>query len=254
MQDFIESNMAVSAIGLYALWVLLTYLLEGRLLTLNRPEAKRQRAAYAFLANIAVGIVLAGWLLSVLVDSHDMLPHRAGFQDGARIVVSLLAAVALGAIFFRLQRPPTNHPVVLLNSFAQVWTVSAAEVMVCWAVVGAVVEESLRDQGKALAVIAAALVASLLFGAYHIAHSPPFNSPRMIFGLSVIGLLTSVFFFVSRDIYGTIVFHNFFAVFGVLRALSRADKLAEFETPSVPLVATAAISLVALVAVHIAWL
>ena len=166
----------------------------------------------------------------------------------------MLVAAALGLAFFRLQQPPSRHPMVVLNGLAQVWTVSAAEVMVCWAVAGAVTEELLRDQGEVLAVIAASLVASALFGAYHIAHSPPFNSPGMILKLAGIGLLTSLFFFVSRDIYGTIVFHNFFALFGVLRALSEAGKLAEFQRLSAPLLVTAGISLASLVAVHLIWL
>jgi len=254
MQDFISSHMAISAVGLYVIWLGLTYLLEGRLLTLRRPEAKGQRAVYAIVVNILVGLVLSGWLLSVLADAGEIRSHRAGFREGVRIVLSVLAATGLGLAFFRLQRPPSRHPMVVLNGFAQVWTVSAAEIMVCWAVVGAVTEELLRDRSELLAVIAAALVASVLFGVYHIGHSPPFNSPGMILKLTGIGLLTSLFFFVSRDVYGTIVFHNVFALFGVLRALQGAGKLAEFERLSMPLLATAGVSLVTLITTHLIWL
>lgn len=254
MRDFISSQMVMSGLALYALWVGLTYLLEGRLLTLRRPEARRQRAVYAVVANILVGVALAGWLLSVLVDTGKIELHRAGFQDATRIVLSVLVAALLGLLFFRLQRPPSRHPMVVLNGFAQVWTVSVAEVMVCWAVISAVTEESLRDTSEVLAIVVAALVASALFGVYHIAHSPPFNRPEMVLRLTGIGLLTSLFFFISRDVYGTIVFHNFFALFGVLRALAQTGKLKELEWPSVPLLMTAGVSLAALVIVHIAWL
>ena len=34
--------------------------------------------------------------------------------------------------------------------------------------------------------------------------------------LSAIGLITSLFFVVSRAVYGTIAFHNFLAIFGVI--------------------------------------
>ena len=254
MQDFIGSHVAISAVGLYVIWLGLTYLLEGRLLTLRRPEARGQRAVYAIVVNILVGIVLSGWLLAVLADAGAIRPHRAGFQEGIRIAFSVIAAAGLGLAFFRLQRPPSRHPMVVLNGFAQVWTVSAAEIMVCWAVVGAVTEDLLQDRGDVLSMIAAALVASALFGVYHIGHSPPFNRPGMILKLTGIGLLTSLFFFVSRDIYGTIVFHNVFALFGVLRALQGAGKLAEFERLSMPLLATAGVSLVTLIAVHLIWL
>src|ERR671910_637515 len=44
------------ALSLYLLWVLATYLLEGRILTLQRSEATGARLAYALVANILVGI------------------------------------------------------------------------------------------------------------------------------------------------------------------------------------------------------
>jgi len=44
------------ALALYLLWVLVTYLLEGRILILQRPEATGARLAYALVANILIGI------------------------------------------------------------------------------------------------------------------------------------------------------------------------------------------------------
>ena len=44
------------ALALYLLWVLVTYLLEGRILTLQRPEATGARLAYELVANILIGI------------------------------------------------------------------------------------------------------------------------------------------------------------------------------------------------------
>jgi hypothetical protein len=55
----------------------------------------------------------------------------------------------------------------------------------------------------------------------------------MIGGLTLVGLVTSVFF-VGRDVYGTIVFHNFLALFGVLRALAETGALVRYETPQAP--------------------
>jgi hypothetical protein len=42
------------ALALYLLWVLLTYLLEGRLLTFQRPDATAARFLYALVANILI--------------------------------------------------------------------------------------------------------------------------------------------------------------------------------------------------------
>jgi hypothetical protein len=40
------------ALGLYSLWVLLTYLLKGRQQTLLRPEVATLRLVYALVANL----------------------------------------------------------------------------------------------------------------------------------------------------------------------------------------------------------
>jgi hypothetical protein len=136
----------------------------------------------------------------------------------------------------------------VVNAFAQVFVVSMAEVMVCWALVGGMV--ALGVGGSRWASITfAVVVASLLFGFYHFAHSAPFNTPRMVIFLSVIGLMTSVFFFVSRDVYATILFHNFLGAFGVVQALAAQQNLGAFEVLQVPLIATAIAALVVLVTV-----
>ena len=132
---------------------------------------------------------------------------------------------------------------------------SIAEVLVCWAVVGSVAESLLRNgRGRWMSVILAASIASVLFGVYHFAHSPPFNAVGTVVFLSVIGLVTSAFFFPSRDIYGTIAFHNFLGIFGVIGALESSGNLVSFERPVIPLLVMAVVAIAALIAVHVLWL
>jgi hypothetical protein len=61
--------------------------------------------------------------------------------------------------------------------------------------------------------------AALVFGVYHFAHSPPFNTPTMVLFLSGVGVATGIFFFIGDDVYSTIVLHNAFAIRGVIQAL-----------------------------------
>jgi hypothetical protein len=66
--------------------------------------------------------------------------------------------------------------------------------------------------------------------------------------LSAIGLLTSVFFFLCRDVYATILFHNFLGMFGVVQALRVQDNLGAFQTVQASLVGTALVALLVLIA------
>jgi hypothetical protein len=132
--------------GLYAAWLAATYLLEGLPRTLLRPDAVALRAAYAVVANVLVGIGGGGLALTWLVRRIALPPAAAGVQRSARTVVSVVSGTALGIATYTLQSPPARAVAVTVNAFLQVFAVSAAEVV----------------------------------GVYHIGHSPPFDSARMI--------------------------------------------------------------------------
>jgi membrane protease YdiL (CAAX protease family) len=104
-------------------------------------------------------------------------PRQAGFRGIGHAVVAVVIGGTLGFVLYVLQGAPTLNPVVIINAFAQVLVGSIAEVLVCWAVVGSLARAILRDgRGRWVSVILAALIASVLFGVFHFAHSPPFNT------------------------------------------------------------------------------
>ncbi|HEX6267787.1 MAG TPA: hypothetical protein VFZ81_12945 [Burkholderiales bacterium] len=223
-------------------------MLEGLPGTLARPEAAGLRLAYALLANLGVGIVLSLCLIRRHLRDAALGAADYGLGGAARTSASVAGAALVGYALFRLSHPQPVDAIVLLNAFAQVWAVSAAEIMVCWALVGATLRSALRPWSRAGAVLLAAAAASVLFGVYHFAHSPPFNEIRMVLFLTAVGFATSLWWFASRDLYGTVVFHNFLGVTGVLAALEAAGKVPERAEPALPLIATAA-----LVTAAIAW-
>jgi hypothetical protein len=243
-----RSLAVAAALTLYAVWTLATWLLEGRIETLLRPEAALDRAAYAIIANLLIGILGAMVVLRFLVRwrSVDMPAAESGRSGSS--AVRIIIGLALGLAFYLLQGSPSLDPIVLMNAFSQVLVVSAAEVVVCWAVVGAVMEAVLRSHGHVVSIIGAALVASALFGLYHFAHSAPFNTPGMVALLSVVGLLTSAFFFIVRDIYATIAFHNFLGMFGVVQALAVTGQLGAFTALQPPLL------IMAVATIAVLWL
>ena len=105
----------------------------------------------------------------------------------------------------------------------------------------------MRDRGRWVSAILAALIASAFFAEYHFGHSPPFNRVPLVVFLSVIGLVTSVFLFFSGGVYGTIAFHNFLGITGVIVALEASGNLSAFERAILPLLvmAVTALTLVA---------
>lgn len=225
------------AIALFAGWTLATFLLEGRLLTLQRPAATQARLLYTLVANVLIGTLLASYVIrTVLREGRAPVIFTHGLARRRRIAASVLLGLGLGAAVLAVQGLPTWHPIVLVNTFLQVVVVSIAEVMVCWAILGTVVRNSVGPGPRGM--MAGLVAAALAFGLYHFAHSPPFNSLGMVGFLSIMGLVTGLYFFVARDLYGTVLFHNAVAVKGVTTALAETDRLEFYERLQWPLLVT----------------
>lgn len=239
------------ALLLYVAWTLATLLLEGWPRTLLRPEAVGARVAYALVANVLIGTVAAGLTLRRLVRDLPVTPVAAGFGPSRRTLLAVPLGAAAGALLYVLQGAPSGNPVVLANAYAQTLNVTIAEVLVCWSVVATAWYGASGGPGRRWAPVAAGLVAAIAFGVYHVAHSPPFNTLPMMALLTMVGFATSVFFLVSRDIYGTIVFHNFLALVGVVGALAAAGRLAPYETVQAPLLVLGLASLAAVILTHV---
>lgn len=212
-----------------------------------RPEASNDRLIYALGVNLLLGIIGTLLLLRWMRVRFGTPPAAScGFGGPLRTAASTVAAIFLGLASYYGQGAPSTHPVVSTNAFAQAFVVSVAEVLVCWSLVGATVEAVLQPRLGRGPVFAAAVVAAVVFGLYHFAHSAPFNTRAMVVLLAVVGLVTGLFFFVSRDALGTAVFHNFLGTFGVTQALEEAGALAALEVLQPPLVGTALTTAVAL--------
>lgn len=242
-----KRNAVIAALALYLVWALATWFLEGRIETLLRPEAIADRLIYILVANFLIGIVAAALVLRSVISSGAVDRVNTGFGPGRPSVLWVVTGFVVGLAFYFLQGAPSTHPMVIVNAYAQVFAVSTAEVLVCWALVGGVLSSAIGGS-RWVSSLVAAIVASVLFGLYHFGHSPPFDTVSMVSFLAVIGLVTSAVFFVTRDVYATIVFHNFLGVFGVARALAEAGQLEGFRQPQVPLLVTAVVTLAILIA------
>lgn len=236
-------------IVMYLAWVAATYLLEGLPQTLLRPEAAGLRVSYAVVANLVVGLGGSGLILARLAQRHGVPAATAGFRSKRRTLLSVVAGAALGTLVYTAQSPPARPVAELINAFSQVLTTSAAEVIVCWALVTAVIGAARPSISAPHARALALAPASVLFGLYHVAHSAPFNTPGMIVLLTGVGLLTGTFYLCAGEIIGTLVFHNFLALFGVLGVLDRSGRTPVYQHVQLPLVLTAAAALAVIVTV-----
>lgn len=232
------------AVGTYAVWTALTWVLEGRMQTFLRPDAVGDRLVYTGVANIVVGSILALLLVREFTASSFVSRARLGFRSVPRTLVAVGLGGGIGFVLFALQQPSTTDPVVVMNVFAQVLPVSIAEVIVCWVVVGGSVAALLRHRGwnTYIAHGFALVVSSILFGVYHFAHSPPFNSVEMVGLLTIVGVGTGLVYFVGRSFYGTLAFHNVMALTGIVSSLASTDQIGSYQQPLPPLLATALIA------------
>jgi hypothetical protein len=250
----VKNWVLIFAIVTYIVWVIVTWLLEGRIFTLLRPEAVVDRITYTIVANIIIGIFLALFVVRFAMNARIISLDSSGFRPLKRTILAIVIAFILGFILMILLNPPTLNPTVLLNVYAQVFTVTIAEIAVCWAVMGSITEGLLNSRGSFLAIFAGIIVASALFGLYHFAHSPPFNQPGMVAFLFLFGVVTSLVYFIGRDIYATMVFHNFFGSYGVMQSLATAGILTIYTVPLYPIIGMAIISIFIFIAVDLLYI
>ena len=202
------------------------------------------------IANIAIGTVLSAIAIRYLLKAQLLKPEQLGLSKSRlRTAVIIASAAAGGLALFILQNPRTTEPIVVFNAFMQVLPVSIAEVMVCWALIGSSFESLARNNNNnkgriVLSVIVGAVAASVLFGVYHYAHSPPFNQTSVVLFLMLPSIATAVTFFLGRDIYAAVIVQNFMGIVGVLAGL---PNLEVYRQPMVPIYALTAVSVAALI-------
>jgi len=234
----------VIAIVVYLVWTFSTYLFEGRINLLHRDDPLG-RFLYSVVVNMIIGTVVS--ILAIkpfIISSGQLSLSQIGFRSVKNTVVLAAVAGTAGFVLFAIQGPVTLNPIVISNIFSQTLPTSIAEVVVCWAVIGASIESFSKNIfGKKLSVIAGIIISTGLFGVYHFAHSEPFNKIGMVMILMLPGLLTSIVYFLGRNIYATIIFHNFQALLGVLASVE-IERMLQTQFPVVLLAVTSVLVLI----------
>ena len=239
------------ALLIYIIWVAATYILEGRIHLFEKVDPI-DRMAYVVIANIAIGTVLSAIAIRYLLKAQLIKPEQLGLSKSRLRTAAIIGSALVGGLtLFVLQNPRTLEPLIVFNVFMQALPVSIAEVMVCWALIGSSFESVAKNnnnnnnKGRIVSsVIVGAVSASVLFGVYHYAHSPPFNQTTIVLFLMLPSIATAVTFFLGRDIYAAVIVQNFMGIVGVLAGL---PNLEVYRQPMVPIYALSAVSVAALV-------
>ncbi|WP_458747316.1 CPBP family intramembrane glutamic endopeptidase [Candidatus Nitrosocosmicus sp. T] len=234
----------IIAITVYLVWTFATYFFEGRINLLHRDDPLG-RFEYSVIVNMIIGTVIA--ILAIkpsIIASGQLSLSQIGFRSVKHTVVLVTVAGTIGFLLFVIQGPTSLNTIVISNVFSQTLPTSIAEVVVCWAVIGASMESFSKNKfGKKLSVIVGIIISTVLFGVYHFAHSEPFNQVHMVMILMLPGLLTSIVYFVGRNIYATIVFHNFQALFGVMASVE-IERMLELQFPVIMLAVASVLVLI----------
>ena len=238
------SSLTIIAILIYLMWTLATYFFEGRVDLLHKNDPVG-RLEYTIIANIVIGIVLSMIFVKYALSAGLFSARQIGLRSITNTAILTAVTSIVGFFLFYVQGPSTLNPTAITNVFLQTLPVSIAEVIVCWVIVGASVESLANNRlgKKKTSLIAGLLISTVVFGVYHFAHSAPFNQPQVVFFLMLPGILTGVVYFLGRNIYATIVFHNFQALFGVLASVP----LSQMLQIQIPIVLLAGISIVTLI-------
>ena len=124
------------AIAIYLVWILATYLLEGRINLLHKADPTG-RFIYVITANIIIGTFVAIWLVKgSIIKAGFVTIKQSGFQPIKRTLVVVAIAGVVGYFLFFIQHPASFDPIVLFNVLVQTLPTSIAEVVICWVVIG----------------------------------------------------------------------------------------------------------------------
>lgn len=239
---YFDKKFLLIPLGTYLLWVSSTYMLEGRINLLQQQDVLG-RFSYVIIANILIGNILAMYLLKRSIKSRFSSLNQLGFRSLKRTLLMVTIAVIIGLLLFTVQQPSSLNPIIIMNTFAQTLPTSIAEVVVCWVLIGVSFESFLLSKKRSIhiranrimCIILASVTATFFFGLYHFAHSEPFNQLRMVLFLMLPGLLTSAFYFGVRDLYATIIFHNFQAMYGVMENMNNIGSSLQASYPIITL-------------------
>jgi hypothetical protein len=232
----------------YCAWLVEIYLLEGAGTLLAEPDIL-PLLLYTVIGCILTGMVVVVWMVTRSFRTRDVTLLQIGFRSVRRTAVTCTLALAAGYLAVVVYTMNSSTPASLPALFCLYLPTGIATVMVCWVLVGTHLQALVRAGGAALSIPTGVIITAILFGLTTKVHTPALGLADPLVPAILLGLVTALFFFSVRDVYAT----SIVLTTGMALVFSGRVDPAALDRAFVGVVTTAAVSLLALLALH-GWL
>lgn len=196
-------RLLVIPVLVYLAWLIECFLLERGQSVFSGPDT------LPLLAYTVVGCVLTGTIIPVLLiqrsfTTGDVNMHQIGFRSAGRtILMSGITALA-GYLAIHLLGPP-DPAGAFPSMFLLYLPTGIASVMICWVLIGTHIQALVRQGGILVSISTGTVITAILLGLTPLVHTPAPVQQASFAATIVLGIISALFFFATRDIYAAVI-------------------------------------------------
>lgn len=219
----------------YLIWVLETFLFEGRAQLFLRPDPAGI-ILYTATTCILAGLVVPVFLMRRAFVAGDVTMFHLGFRSLHRTGLAVVLTVLIIGAAVALANPFGTDRSAFALAFLLLLPTGIASVMICWVIAGTHIQALVRDGGVLPSISVGVVVTGILFGLTSRAQFPGAGTPDTLLWYISAGILMAIFFFAVRDVWAASV-----AVTGCLVFLTAGWLDAALLRQSTPVILLAAL-------------
>ncbi|MDD1691134.1 MAG: hypothetical protein LUQ66_10780 [Methanoregula sp.] len=188
----------------YLIWVLETFLFEGRGQLFLRPDPAGI-ILYTATTCILAGLVVPVFLMRRAFVAGDVTMFHLGFRSLHRTGLAVVLTVLIIGAAVALANPFGTDRSAFAMAFLLLLPTGIASVMICWVIAGTHIQALVRDGGVLPSISVGVVVTGILFGLTSRAQFPGAGTPDTLLWYISAGILVAIFFFAVRDVWAASV-------------------------------------------------
>jgi hypothetical protein len=211
-------RLLVIPFGVYTVWMLETFLLEGSMNLFMRFNPAGL-FLYTIIACIITGMILPLLCIRKAFITGAVNMFQIGFRSLQRTILAcvLTCIIAYGAVI--IFNPFGTNRFMFATAFLLLLPGTIATVMICFVLIGTHIQAFVRSGGALLSLLLGILVTAMLFGMTTFVYFPAVMAKDTVFVFVGVGIIAGLYFFAIRDVYATMI------VVGVCSVFIYADKI-----------------------------